>query len=163
MTGRVKFPDANSSTFTASNLGGWTVQSTAVGVSFIGLFGSSAYIFVAPNDFVAGRIIALLNQWWDAGANTVLDLAVKLGTVIASVSPTTWIAANSQTVTLVGYNFQTGMNITIGSVVYAATVTDIGDATASYNGGDLAPGTYDVVITNTDGTSYILQQSVVLT
>lgn len=163
MTGFVKFPDATNSTFSAQNVGGWSVNSSNVTLAFIGIFQSSQYVLNAFNPYAANRIIFLLNQWWTAGANTFLDLGIKLGTVIGSVSPGTWIAANSQSVTLTGWNFQTGMNIIIGGVVYAASITDIGDATASYNGGDLPSGTYDVTITNLDGSTYTMPLAVVLT
>lgn len=163
MTGSVKFPDTNGSTFLSNNVGGWNVNSSNVTLAFIGIFQSSQFVFNALNPYAANRVIFLLNQWWAAGANTFLDLGLKLGTVIGSVSPGTWDSTMIQTVTLTGWNFQTGMTITIGSVVYAATVTDIGDATASYSANDLTAGTYSVTITNLDGTTYIMPQAVILT
>lgn len=162
----VKFPDG-------TRLGSdkITYWSNISGVVNVGLNGSGssgsytygAFTYTPPNTAVADRIVSLLDTWYYAPSDSMLDMTSAIGVAIFTLTPGTCAAATPTTVAITGQQFVTGCTVTMAGITYPATFTDSGDITFHYTGGSVA-GTYDVTVTNpAGGGSFTFPQSFILT
>lgn len=119
------------------------------GMSFVRLYcevGSGTVPAVDRfDDAFLGRVIP------GGGFNYVAPLAPP---VISSISPTQGSSSGGDTVTISGSNFASGAKVTFGGA--AATATVVNSTTIRVTTPASAPGSADVVVTNSDGHSSTL-------
>jgi hypothetical protein len=94
--------------------------------------------------------------------STVSPTPTPSGVTISTITPKTIINSKSNNITISGINFKTGATVKIGTIL-AISVTVVNSSTISATvPSGISPATYDVTISNTDGTAGTLKDGLVV-
>lgn len=162
----VLFPDG--ARLSAPAIFNYSASGAAVNVTVDAYAGLSdnVYTYTAQNSDIANRIIQLLDAWMLSSLLAVYDIAKMLNIAVFSITPTSQAHGSATSIAITGQSFSAPLLIGLinagVTTTLATTFADSGDIAGAYLG-NLAAGTYDVVILQNGSIASTLTGGLTLT
>lgn len=145
------------------NDGGTVSVTTTNVVTTSGMHYNQIYLYKPANSDVADTIISMMDSWFSTDAYDYVRVADAIAgfLTIFTITPNNTSAGTPVSIAVTGTRFVSGATIIISNAIFTTVVADPNNLTFAYDG-SLGAATYDVTITNPNGTTFTFHSGLIL-